>query len=153
MAAEAPLGVEAPQGGAPSESSCLLLSLPEQLLANIWPPERVAEGLCVCSKGLTRTLLAAPRMDLTGRGIGDRGCEALAVTLSTMTGLQELHLGNNEIGRAGADALGRALKPPTGLRTLVLGRNNQGSKGGIGAEGAKAIGPHLPSSLRHLDLS
>ena len=75
----------APPGGASGEDACLLLGLPDNVLANhVWPAGMVCEGLCVCSRGLARALLAAPAVEVRGRGIGDAGASCLAGTLKSM---------------------------------------------------------------------
>ena len=63
------------------DGACLTSLLVETgLVILIWPPELIIEGLCVYNKGLARALLAAPRLDLSGREIGAVGAKALAGT-------------------------------------------------------------------------
>ena len=68
--------------GTEAQGGWSLASLPDILLALIWPPNLIPEGLCVCNQGLARALLAAPSLDLSGRRIGAEGAEALAGTES-----------------------------------------------------------------------
>ena len=94
-----------------------LLSLPDILIAHLWPPESVIKGICVGSKDLKQALLAAPSLNLGTLGIRQ---VHFAGTLKSMTNLRELDLSRNVIGDEGAKALAGALVLMPTLQALDL---------------------------------
>ena len=155
------------------EDACLLTSLPDVIIAALWPAKMIGHCMCVCHRGLTRALLTAPRVDLRHIIIEPSGATALAGTLRLMN-LRGLDLGSSFIRDAGMVALVGALEPMTVLQTLVLSRNGLNGLGywqslqhltalqtlclrgnNLGDEGVKAVGPSLQllTALQNLNLS
>jgi uncharacterized membrane protein len=66
--------------GTEAQGGWSLASLPDNLVALIWPPKMIPEGVCVCNQGLARALRAALSLDLSGRSIRAEGAKALAGT-------------------------------------------------------------------------
>eukprot|EP00960_Hanusia_phi_P013884 407268-Hanusia_phi.AAC.1 len=75
---------------------------------------------------LVQNLNSLHRIDLKSRGMGNRGCTALASFVRKNRFLKVLHLEDNNLGLEGLSAMSNAIVESNSLRELYLNSNNLG---------------------------